>query len=88
VGAALTPGQFASFALRPGAVVDAIRTGESGAPGQIVSTRAIVYEVRELKDATGTWIVSLVVPEADVSAVASAASAKHLTIALVGATAP
>jgi hypothetical protein len=84
IAAALVPGQFASFALRPGSVVDAIRAGEGDAPGQIVASHATVFEVRELKDSAGTWIVSLVVPEQASAAVASAATAKRLTLALVG----
>jgi hypothetical protein len=84
VAAALVPGQFASFGLRPGAIVDAIRAGDGDAPGQIVASHATVFEVRELKDSAGTWIVSLVIPEQASASVATAATAKHLTLALVG----
>jgi hypothetical protein len=84
VAAALVPGQFASFALRPGSIVDAIRAGDADTPGQIVASHATVFEVQELKDSAGTWIVSLVVPEQLSASVASAATAKRLTLALVG----
>ena len=88
VAAALVPGQFATFQLRPGQTVVAIRTGGAAAaepdPGAVLAP-ATVYEVRALDDTTGTWIVSLLVPEAAAPAVASAAAAKSLTLALVGA---
>jgi hypothetical protein len=87
VAAALVPGQFATFQLRPGQPVTAIRTGGIGDPGAgAVVASAIVYEVRSLDDSTGTWIVSLLVPEAAAPAVASAGAAKSLSLALVGAT--
>ena len=87
VAAALVPGQFATFGLRPGQVVDAIRTaapsaGDADAEGSVL-TRATVFEVRPLDDATGTWIVSLLVPDAAAAPVASAAAAKALALALV-----
>jgi hypothetical protein len=89
VAAALVPGQFATFELRPGQAVTAIRTGRATAAAEpdagAVLAAATVYEVRALDDTTGTWIVSLLVPEAAAPAVASAAAAKSLSLALVGA---
>jgi hypothetical protein len=86
VAAALVPGQFATFELRPGQTVTAIRTGgpADAGVGQVVAS-ATVYEVRSLDDTAGTRIVSLLVPEAAAPAVASAAAAKSLALALVGA---
>jgi SAF domain len=88
VAAALAPGQFATYQLRPGQAVAAIRTGDKpagpeGAGAGAVMAHATIFEVRELKDTTGTWIVSLLVPEGDAPAVASAAAAKALSLALV-----
>jgi hypothetical protein len=88
VAAALVPGQFATFQLRPGETVTAIRTGGPTAaaepdPGAVLAP-ATVYEVRALDDTAGTWIVSLLVPEAAAPGVASAAAAKSLSLALVG----
>jgi hypothetical protein len=88
VSAALVPGQFASFQLRPGQSVEAIRTGdkpvgEAGAGAGAVMTHATVFEIEELNDTTGTWIVSLLVPDADAAQVASAAAAKALSLGLV-----
>jgi hypothetical protein len=90
VAAALVPGQFATFALRPGQAVAAIRTGDkpagdAGAGAGAVLTNATVFEIRELDDTTGTWIVSLLVPDAAAAPVASAAAAKALYLALVPA---
>jgi len=85
VAAALLPGQFASFALRPGQSVDAIRTG-GAPPGDAdgaVLTRATVFEIRPLDDTAGTRIVALVVPDSAAAPVASAAAAKSLSLALV-----
>jgi hypothetical protein len=91
VAAALVPGQFATFELRPGQAVTAIRTGGATATAQpdagAVLAAATVYEVRALDDTSGTVVVSLLVPEATAPAVASAAAAKSLSLALVG-TAP
>ena len=68
VAAALVPGQFATFQLRPGQTVTAIRTGGATAGAEpdagTVLAPATVYEVRPLDDTAGTWIVSLLVPEA------------------------
>ena len=90
VAAALVPGQFATFQLRPGQPVAAIRTGGPGAAetdaGEVLAA-ATVFEIRTLDDTTGTWIVSLLVPEASAPAVASAAAAKTLSLALVAAVA-
>ena len=89
VAAALVPGQFATFQLRPGQTVTAIRTGGATAGAEpyagTVLAPATVYEVRPLDDTAGTWIVSLLVPEAAAPGVASAAAAKALSLALVGA---
>ena len=90
VAAALVPGQFATFQLRPGQAVAAIRTGGPTAPRRTPARcwpTATVYEVRTLDDTTGTWIVSLLVPESSAPAVASAAAAKTLSLALVAAVA-
>ena len=85
VSAALVPGQFATFGLRPGQVVDAIRTADDASATELA--RATVFEIRPLEDTAHTWIVSLLVPEADAAPVASAAAAKALALALVpGAT--
>jgi hypothetical protein len=89
VAAALVPGQFATFQLRPGQAVMAIRTGGAATaaapdPGAVLAP-ATVYEIRALDDTASTWIVSLLVPEPAAPAVASAAAAKSLTLALVGA---
>jgi SAF domain len=92
VAAALAPGQFATFQLRPGQAVAAIRTGgqpaatgatDENAGAGTVLAHATVYEIRTLSDTAGTWIVSLLVPEASAPAVASAAAAKALSLALV-----
>jgi hypothetical protein len=86
VSAALVPGQFASFGLRPGQVVEAIRTASpsnGGATEASALAQASVYEIKTLNDTAGTWIVSLVLPEDAAPAVASAAAAKSLTLALV-----
>src|SRR6476661_403690 len=86
VAAALVPGQFASFGLRPGQAVDAIRTADAAAGGDVsgaVLARATVFEIRPLEDTAHTWIVSLLVPESDAASVASAAAAKSLALALV-----
>jgi hypothetical protein len=89
VAAALVPGQFATFQLRPGQSVTAIRTGGTTAGAEPVAGTALapatVYEVRPLDDPAGPWIVSLLVPEAAAPSVASAAAAKALSLALVGA---
>jgi len=81
VSAALIPGQFATFGLRPGQVVDAIHTADDASA--TVLARATVFEIRPLEDAAHTWIVSLLVPEADAAPVASAAATKSLALALV-----
>jgi hypothetical protein len=86
VAAALAPGQFASFGLRPGQAVDAIRTAAPSTAGTgdaTVLARASVYEVKTLNDTSGTWIVSLLLPEDAAPAVASAAAGKSLSLALV-----
>jgi hypothetical protein len=91
VAAALVPGQFATFQLRPGQSVAAIRTGgldSGGRDGGEVLAAATVFEIRTLNDSTGTWIVSLLVPESSAPAVASAAAAKTLSLALVAAATP
>src|SRR5205814_4089515 len=64
VAAALVPGQFATFGLRPGQSVDAIRTAAGSAQDSdgAVLTRAAVFEIRPLDDTAGTRIVSLLVP--------------------------
>jgi hypothetical protein len=89
VAAALVPGQFATFQLRPGQPVTAIRTGGATAGAEPVAgtvlAPATVYEVRPLDDTAGTWIVSLLVPDSAAPGVASAAAAKSLSLALVGA---
>jgi hypothetical protein len=81
VAAALVPGQFATFGLRPGQAVDAIRTADDASATLLA--RATVFEIRPLEDTAHTWIVSLLVPEADAAPVASAAAAKSLALALV-----
>jgi hypothetical protein len=87
VAAALVPGQFATFQLRPGQQVTAIRTGATTSaapdPGTVLAA-ATVYEVRTLDDTARTWIVSLLVPESAAPGVASAAASKSLALALVG----
>ena len=85
VAAALVPGQFATFGLRPGHTVDAIRTADGSAPDAAgaVLTRATVFEIRPLDDTAHTWIVSLLVPDGAAASVASAAAAKSLSLALV-----
>jgi hypothetical protein len=87
VAAALVPGQFATFGLRSGQAVDAIRTSPSsgGTAEPAVLARASVYEIKTLADTAGTWIVSLLVPEDAAAAVASAAASKSLSLALVSA---
>jgi hypothetical protein len=87
VAAALVPGRFATFQLRPGQSVAAIRTGglDSGGDSGEVLAAATVFEIRTLNDTAGTWIVSLLVPETSAPAVASAAAAKTLSLALVAA---
>jgi len=88
VAAALVPGQFATFQLRAGQAVTAIRTGgaTSAEPDAgAVLAPATVYEVHALDDTAGTWIVSLLVPEAAAPSVASAAAARSLSLALTGA---
>jgi SAF domain len=89
VAAALVPGQFATFGLRPGQSVDAIRTADASAAGGegTALTRATVFEIHRLDDTAGTWIVSLLVPDSAAAPVASAAAAKSLSIALVSGTA-
>jgi hypothetical protein len=87
VSAALAPGQFGSFGLRPGQVVEAIRTTSPSAGGPTeaaVVAHASVYEIKALNDTAGTWIVSLLVPEDAAPAVASAAAGKSLSLALIG----
>jgi hypothetical protein len=81
VAAALTPGQFASFGLRPGQAVLVLGTADKAAAGQVI-THAAVFEVHDLGDTTGTRVVSLLVPEGDAAAVASAAAAKAVSLAL------
>ncbi len=85
VAAALAPGQFPTFGLRPGEAVTAIRTGDRSAVDDsgFVLTRATVFEIRILDDTARTWIVSLLVPDAAAAPVASAAAAKTLSLALV-----
>ena len=80
VAAALQPGQFATFQLRPGQAVRALRADASA----VAIVAATVYEVRALADTNGTWIVSLLVPDSAAPAVAAAAAAKTLSLALVG----
>jgi hypothetical protein len=85
VAAALVPGQFATFGLRPGQAVTAIRTGaqSGGDEAGAVLTQATVFETHPLDDTTGTWIVSLLLPDDAAAPVASAAAAKALSLALI-----
>jgi hypothetical protein len=85
VAAALVPGQFATFGLRPGQAVTAIRTAAPSGGEEVgaVLTQATVFEIRKLDDTAGTWIVSLLVPDDAAAPVASAAAAKALSLALI-----
>jgi hypothetical protein len=87
VEAPLSPGQFATLALRPGQRVTVIRTADATngtAPaGQVITDKARVYEVAEGQDADGSRIVGLLVPTPAAPAVAGAAATKKLWLALV-----
>jgi hypothetical protein len=85
VAAALVPGQFPTFGLRPGEAVTAIRTGDraTGGDAGAVLAPATVFEIHTLDDTAKTWIVSLLVPDDAAAPVASAAAAKSLSLALV-----
>lgn len=86
VGAILQPGQ-APLGLRQGSRVRVVDTGATAAgedvPARVVSADAVVSDVGAASSASTSKVVSLIVPEAEATAVAAAGAAGRLSLVVI-----
>jgi hypothetical protein len=91
VGMALAPGEYPTSRLRRGDVVDVVlaptavpAAGADAVPGQVLAHGVKVWDIEKRSDNSGTMVVSVVVPEAQLAVVATAAAQKQVRLALGG----
>jgi hypothetical protein len=88
---ALGPGEYPTSKLRRGDLVDVVlaptAAPAAGAPtvtGEVLVPAAKVWDIEKRNDNSGTLIVSVVVPDAQLPVVAAAAAQKQVRLALSG----
>ena len=91
VGMALAPGEYPTSRLRRGDVVDIVfaptavpAPGSQGVTGEVLARGVKVWDIEKRGDNSGTLVVSVVVPEAQLAAVTTAAAQKQVRLALGG----
>jgi hypothetical protein len=90
VGFALAPGEYPTAKLRKGDLVDVVLaptttpSAGSGVAPQVLVPGARVWDIEKRADNSGTLVVSVVVPVAQLAPVEAAAAQKQVRLALSG----
>ncbi len=90
VGLALDPGEYPTATLRPGDLVVVVRTPAStptereDSGSTVLAESAEVFAIETLSETAHTVMISIVVPEAVVAEIASAAAQDRVRLALMG----